>query len=150
MEQTLSISSVTHIKVFDNRQKTRLFTFVVKNTSTGFGIPVAFLLTNTMENSVLVGWLRALRSKMMTLFLSPDHVYIYKPNAVITDQGNVEILAIKTAFTGENVSIFFCAWHVYRVWEREIRKRITGIAHLPVQERKAIKDMVCTIFIQIG
>ncbi|KAF9920133.1 hypothetical protein FBU30_010074, partial [Linnemannia zychae] len=123
-------------------QKTNLFTLVVKNTSTGFGVPVAFLLTSSTENSILVDWLRALRSKMIAIFSSPDpdQLYVYKPNAVITDQGNVEILAIKTAFAGENVPIFFCAWHVYRAWEREVRKRITGIAHLPVEERKTIKD----------
>ncbi|KAF9328597.1 hypothetical protein BGZ91_000930 [Linnemannia elongata] len=120
-------------------QKTNLFTLVVKNATTGFGVPVAFLLTNTQENSVLVGWLRGLRSKMTALFSSPDQVYTYTPNAVITDQGNVEILAIKRAFAGEDVRIFFCAWHVYRVWEREVPKRILGISHLPLGLRNHIK-----------
>jgi hypothetical protein len=114
---------------------------VVKNATTGFGVPVAFLLTNTLESSVLVGWLRGLRSKMTALFSSPDQVYTYMPNAVITDQGNVEILAVKSAFAG-GVRIFFCAWHVYRVWEREVPKRILGISHLPLGLRSHIKAAV--------
>jgi len=64
------------------------------------------------------------------------------PNAVITDQGNVEILAVKSAFAGEGVRIFFCAWHVYRVWEREVPKRILGISHLPLGLRSHIKAAV--------
>ncbi|KAF9969185.1 hypothetical protein BGZ73_008569 [Actinomortierella ambigua] len=82
-------------------QRQNLFTLVVKNTSTGRGIPVAFLLTSTTESSVLIGWLRGLRSKMAAIFSTPYQAHVYKPNAVITDQGNEEILAIKSAFAGE-------------------------------------------------
>ena len=115
---------------------------MVNNATTGFGVLVVFLLTNTLESSVFVGWLRGLRSKITTLFSLPDQVYTYMPNIVITDQGNMEILEVKSAFAGKGVRIFFCAWHVYRVWEREVPKRILGISHLPLGLRNHIKAAV--------
>ncbi|KAG0268622.1 hypothetical protein DFQ27_006260 [Actinomortierella ambigua] len=129
-------------------QDTHMFTLVVKNDSTGFAVPVAFLLTRTAPTSVLlVGWLRALKRKMTAHFSSPDQAYRFKPNAVITDQGNEEILAINRAFTGENVSVFFCAWHAHRVWEREIRKRVNDVDDNPsVEQRKATRDAAVSEF----
>ncbi|KAF9553305.1 hypothetical protein EC968_010539, partial [Mortierella alpina] len=100
-------------------QKTNLFTLVVKNTDTGFGMPVAFLLSKSTESYVLVGWLRGIQAKMKGLFSTPDQEYDFVPNVVITDQGNTEILAMKTAFPG--VPILYCAWHVLKVWEREVK-----------------------------
>ncbi|KAF8925351.1 hypothetical protein BGZ47_003350, partial [Haplosporangium gracile] len=110
--------------------KTNLFTLVLKNKDHGFGVPVAFLLTRSTDSSILTAWLRALCEKMKQMFSTPAGTtptgeptpareYNYKPNAVITDQGNTEILAIKTAFPG--TPILYCAWHVLKAWEREIR-----------------------------
>ncbi|KAF9912189.1 hypothetical protein EC991_000600 [Linnemannia zychae] len=121
------------------KQKTNLFTLVVKNPATGLGIPVAFLLTDTQESSVLAGWLKGLRSKMAVLFSSPDQVYSYTPDTIVTDQGNVEVLAIKNAFAGDNTRILFCAWHVHCAWESEVPSRICGISHLPLGLREHIK-----------
>ena len=76
---------------------------------------------------------------MAERYSTPDKKYNFKPNAVITDQGNIEILAIKTAFANERVPIFFCAWHVYRVWAREVKSRMKGLGSLPIEERKALR-----------
>lgn len=116
-----------------SRHATNLFTLVLKNHDTGFGIPVAFLLTKSFEQSILTGWLKALCKKMKQLFSQGREDYEYKPRVVITDQGNTEISAIKTAFPG--VPIHYCAWHVLKVWERELKKRMIGLSSLPVAAR---------------
>ncbi|KAF9117301.1 hypothetical protein BGX30_005609, partial [Mortierella sp. GBA39] len=120
--------------------ETNLFTLVLKNTDTGFGIPVAFLLTKTRDALILVNWLTALRIKMKGLFSTDSKEYMFTPNAVITDQGSTEILAIKTVFPG--VPIFYCAWHVLRLWEREVKSRMTGLGVYPVARRNEIRTQV--------
>ncbi|KAG0195591.1 hypothetical protein BGX28_001033, partial [Mortierella sp. GBA30] len=45
-----------------NVAKAQLFTVVVKSNETGFGIPVAFLLTNSTEQSVFKTWFDGLRA----------------------------------------------------------------------------------------
>ncbi|KAF9915391.1 hypothetical protein FBU30_002030, partial [Linnemannia zychae] len=115
---------------------TNLFTLVLKNTDTGFGIPVAFLLTKTSDAFILSSWLTAIRKKMKDLF-STDEEYNFLPNAVITDQGGSEILAIKTSFPG--VPIFYCAWHVLRVWERLANSKLSGLGVHPVKKREEIR-----------
>ncbi|KAF9926702.1 hypothetical protein FBU30_003778 [Linnemannia zychae] len=69
---------------------------------------------------------------------STDEEYDYLPNAIITDQGGSEILAIKTSFPG--VPIFYCAWHVLRVWERQAKSKMTGLGVHPVQKREQIRS----------
>ncbi|KAF9538806.1 hypothetical protein EC957_006201 [Mortierella hygrophila] len=78
-----------------NVPKTNLFTLVLKNKHHGFGVPVAFLLTRS-NNSTNV--LYPCYGMTPTGEPTPAREYNYTPNAVITDQGNTEILAIKTAF----------------------------------------------------
>ncbi|KAF8936257.1 hypothetical protein BGZ58_004395, partial [Dissophora ornata] len=120
--------------------KTNLFTLVLKNTDTGFGIPVAFLLTKTCDAFILSSWLTAIRRKMKDLFSTADKEYDFMPNVVITDQGSTEILAIKSAFS--DVPIFYCAWHVLKVWEREVKKRMTGLGCHPIARRNEIRAQV--------
>jgi len=69
---------------------------------------------------------------------TPAREYNYKPNAVITDQRNTEILAIKTAFPG--TPILYCAWHVLKAWERETRSRMTGMERLTTKEKKYLRE----------
>ncbi|KAF9433018.1 hypothetical protein BGZ76_009984 [Entomortierella beljakovae] len=118
-------------------QNTNLFTLVLKNLDTGLGIPVAFLMTKSTESPILSGWLKAIRQKMKSLFSSTDSEYDLKPNVVITDQGNTEILAVRTAFPG--VPIYYCAWHVLKVWERGVKLNVEGIGHYEVSKRREIK-----------
>jgi hypothetical protein len=115
---------------------------VLRNHDTGFGVPVAFLLTKNTDNQILTRWLKALCKKMRVLFSNGQEDYNYKPQVVITDQGNAEILAIKTTFPG--VPIHYCAWHVLKVWEREVKKRMTmtGLSQLPVPQRIAVRAQV--------
>jgi len=113
---------------------------VLKNHDTGFGIPVAFLLTKSTEQSILTGWLKAICKKMKQLFSQGREDYEYKPRVVITDQGNTEISAIRTTFPG--VPIHYCAWHVLKVWEREVKKRMIGLSNLPVSARIAARNQV--------
>lgn len=113
----------------------------MKNSDTGFGIPVAFLLTRSCDALILSNWLTSIRNKMKVLFSKDGEDYTFTPNAVITDQGPTEILAIKTAFPG--VPIFYCAWHVLKVWEREVKSRMTGLGVHPVDRRVEIRAQVC-------
>ncbi|KAG0236884.1 hypothetical protein BGW42_002382 [Actinomortierella wolfii] len=86
------------------------------------------------DNTILTGWLRALKAKMKEMFSTERSDYDYKPNAVITDQGNTEILAIKRSFPG--VPIFYCAWHVLKAWEREIPPRLSVLDGLSTEQRE--------------
>ncbi|KAG0345997.1 hypothetical protein BG004_002648 [Podila humilis] len=86
-----------------------------------------------LETHILVGWLKALQNKMRRLFSTAQCDYNFKPNAVITDQGNTEILAVKSAFPG--VPIFYCAWHVLKVWEREAKSTLRNLDELSVALR---------------
>lgn len=122
------------------RPKTNLFTLVFKNKDHGFGVPVAFLLTRICDPNILNAWLKALRERMKQMYSTPDFEYNYKPNAVITDQGSTEILAIKTVFPG--IPILCCAWHVLKAWERKIRSEMTGMEKLSTKQKKALRDAV--------
>ncbi|KAF9931854.1 eukaryotic translation initiation factor 2C, 2 [Linnemannia zychae] len=119
------------------RHSTNLFTLVLKDTDTGFGVPVAFLLTKTSHAFILSSWLTTLCKKMKNLF-STDEEYNFLPNAVITDQGDSEILALKTAFPG--VPIFYCAWHVLRVWEHQVQSKMSDLGVHHFQKREQIRE----------
>ncbi|KAG0001771.1 hypothetical protein BGZ80_006119, partial [Entomortierella chlamydospora] len=73
--------------------KAQLFTIVVKNIKLGFGMPVAFLLTNSTEASVFSEWFGGLKTRIKDTFRVD-----YQPEVVVTDQGNAEILAIRSSF----------------------------------------------------
>ncbi|KAG0332201.1 hypothetical protein BG005_005551, partial [Podila minutissima] len=70
----------------------QLYTIVVKSFQTGFGIPVAFLITKSTDNAIFHSWFKGLKDRMWQ-----DFRISYSPNVVVTDQGNVEILAIRSA-----------------------------------------------------
>ncbi|KAF8926034.1 hypothetical protein BGZ58_000242 [Dissophora ornata] len=80
--------------------KTNLFTLVLKNRYTGTGIPVSSLPTKSCEVRIIANLLQALRKTMKSVFSLPEQEYDYKPNAIITYQGNTEILAVKSVFPG--------------------------------------------------
>ncbi|KAF9119177.1 hypothetical protein BG015_006410, partial [Linnemannia schmuckeri] len=70
-----------------------------------------------------------------------DFRIAYQPDAVVTDQGNVEILAIRAAFP--MVKIQYCAWHVLRVWERRLTYTMLGIdMALSPEQRANERDQV--------
>ncbi|KAF9342244.1 hypothetical protein BGX26_007971, partial [Mortierella sp. AD094] len=113
---------------------TYLFSIVVKNRETGFGIPCAFFLTKSQQWNVLEGWLRRLKAKMDEICDKE-----FQPTVVITDQGQNEINAIRAVFSHE-LRIFYCAWHVLQAWERKFTLQNLGVAHLSVEQRKLRKD----------
>lgn len=78
---------------------------------------------------------------MKDIFSTDEEECNFFPNAVITDQGGDELLAIKVAFPG--VPIFYCAWNVLRVWERQVNSNLKGLKGYPVEEREEIKKQVC-------
>ncbi|KAG0248067.1 hypothetical protein BG011_000560 [Mortierella polycephala] len=55
-----------------------------------------------------------------------DFRIAYQPDYVITDQRNVEILAIWTSFP--LAKVHYCAWHVSRAWERRLTHSMLGIS----------------------
>ncbi|KAG0328836.1 hypothetical protein BGZ99_004324 [Dissophora globulifera] len=95
------LDSRGYFTYYDKEQKTNLFTIVVKNRDTGFGVPVAFFLTRLSRWQVLAGWLNALKAKMDELCVDE-----FVPTAVITDQGQTEINAIQ-AVRGQLRSILY-------------------------------------------
>ena len=123
------------------RRDTYLFTIVVKNKETGFGIPVAFLLTKTQKWELLKEWLCQLKAKMDQLCAEP-----YFPTAVITDQGTNEINAIQYAFDFKP-RIFYCAWHILQAWERNFTKEKLGMDNISIAKKKERKDRVSETFL---
>jgi hypothetical protein len=73
----------------------------------------------------LVGWLKGIRLAMKAAFSTPDAPYEYSPNCAVTDQGNVEILAITTVFPG--IPIHYCIWHVLQVFRKQVIAMMTNI-----------------------
>ncbi|KAI1296258.1 hypothetical protein EDD11_007450 [Mortierella claussenii] len=126
-----------------NELHTYLFTIVVKNRDTGFGIRVAFLLTKIAQCQVLEGWLRALKAKMDELCVEK-----FEPAAVITDQGQTEINAIQAVWP-LGLRIFYCAWHVLQAWERKLTPQNLGSSNLDAEikeERKLrVRTQLCSI-----
>jgi hypothetical protein len=102
------------------RNDAQLYTIVVKSHETGFGIPVAFLLTKSTDQEIFKAWFKGLKNRMWN-----DFRISYAPDYVVTDQGNVEICAIKSAFPV--AKIHFCAWHVLRAWGKKITFDLMGI-----------------------
>ncbi|KAG0286807.1 hypothetical protein BGZ96_009157 [Linnemannia gamsii] len=94
----------------NHMHKTNLFTCDLKNADTG---------------------------KLKDLFSTDDKEYNYTPNAVVTDQTDAQILDIKTTLLG--VPVFYCTWHVLRVWEREFKSRMTGLGSYPVKRGEEIR-----------
>ena len=115
-----------------------MFTIVVKNRKTGFGIPCAFFLTKDQKWEILRGWLIELKSKMDQLCNKE-----FQPTVVITDQGQNEINAIRAAFSF-NVKIFYCAWHILQAWERRLTNNSLGSGRLEKTEKENRKRMVCS------
>ncbi|KAG0229641.1 hypothetical protein BGW41_002910 [Actinomortierella wolfii] len=72
---------------------TYLFTIIVRNKETGFGVPVAFLVTKHQQWELLKEWLAQLKAKLDLRCNKP-----YFPTAVITDQGENEISALLKVF----------------------------------------------------
>src|SRR5690554_3456348 len=92
------------------------------------------------EAHILINWLEALRRKMKDVFSRPDQEYDFNPNAFITDEGNTEILAVKSTFPG--VPLYYCAWHVLKAWEREVKSRMKGLDIYPVARRLQMRSEV--------
>ncbi|KAG0348685.1 hypothetical protein BG004_004507 [Podila humilis] len=59
----------------------------------------------------------------------------YQHDAVVTDQENVEILAIRAAFPFSKIE--YCAWHVLRVWKRRLTYAMLGIDMALSPEQRA-------------
>lgn len=121
------------------RKDTYLYSIVVKNRETGFGVPVAFFLTKISQWNIIEGWLKQLKAKMDTLCTQK-----YEPTVVITDQGNTEINAIRGAFSYK-VRIFYCAWHVLQAWERKFTNANLGMGDLPEAGRLQRKALASAI-----
>ncbi|KAG9327209.1 hypothetical protein KVV02_002662 [Mortierella alpina] len=122
------------IVLFINRSKEQLYTIVVKSYGSGFGIPVAFLMTNSTDPAVFQSWFNGLKKKMWDNFRIS-----YTPKVVVTDQGSVEILAIRSAFSP--VRIYYCAWHVLRAWERKLTNALLGVegTAFTADDRKSVR-----------
>jgi len=121
---------------------TYLYTIVVKNRDTGFGVPVAFFLTKDPKWHVLEGWLKALKNKMDELCERE-----FQPAVVITDQGQTEINAIQAVWP-LGTRIFYCAWHILQAWERKLTVQNLGSSNLSTVEkdhRKRKASIHCTI-----
>ncbi|KAF9977399.1 hypothetical protein BGZ73_006146 [Actinomortierella ambigua] len=81
---------------------------------TGFGIPVAFLLTKSQQWELVKEWLCQFKAR-----LDQQCTKSYFPTAVITNQGLDEISAIRHAFNFKT-PVFYCMWHILQAWERKL------------------------------
>ncbi|KAG0221052.1 hypothetical protein BGX31_010245 [Mortierella sp. GBA43] len=106
--------------------KTQLYTIVVKHDR-GFGIPVAYLLTKKSDLQVLSGWLKKLAMRMGESF---------KPSVIVTDQGSVEMKAIKSAFS--QCKIVFCTGHTLRSWKQNHHER--GVSTTEREKASPLED----------
>jgi hypothetical protein len=107
----------------------------VRSSEHGYGIPVAFLITRSTDEAVFQEWFSGLTAKMAEV-----HGITYVPEVVITDQGSVEILAIRTAFP--RARIHYCAWHVIRAWNHMLINVNLGIEHLSYKEKVNARENV--------
>ncbi|KAF9344257.1 hypothetical protein BGX26_004593 [Mortierella sp. AD094] len=115
---------------------TYLYTIVVRNKETGYGIPCAFFLTKIQTSKVLEGWLYNLKAKMDEMCSRE-----FRPVAVFTNQGQNEIDALRIVFSNQ-LRIFYSAWNVLQAWERNFTISNLNMGHLSTEERKQRKDTI--------
>lgn len=121
-----------------DRKDTYLFSIVVKNLETGFGIPVAFFLTKMATTKPIMEWLTKLKEKMESLYNNE-----FVPVAVVTDKGPVEPKAILQVWP-LHVHIFYCSWHILQAWERRLTPTNLGSLALPDDSKNERKLQVCS------
>ncbi|KAF9974758.1 hypothetical protein BGZ73_001784 [Actinomortierella ambigua] len=107
----------------------------------GCGVPVAFLLTTTLEAPVLSGWLKSIQDTMRVRYSTKERPYELKPAAFYLAQGTTEIsAAINTAFARLGIRLYYCSWRIHRVWVQEVSKRLSFKAGDSQEQRKQLKS----------
>ncbi|KAF9322489.1 hypothetical protein BG006_002343, partial [Podila minutissima] len=94
-----------------------LFTLIVRDQAGGFGIPVAFLLTEIQTAECLELWLKAL-----TDFIQEQYQRTYAPKVVVMDAGSAEWNSVSNAFP--NAKTFLCSFHVLAAIFKRLPKKL--------------------------
>ncbi|KAE8251485.1 hypothetical protein A4X13_0g3973 [Tilletia indica] len=108
---------------FEKNEKVWLYSLVVRSTTTGHGIPVAFMLTNGEAAHPIIFWLEALRRHPRVRF-QPRHIMI--------DCSVTEVSAIRNAFPAPSTPIIlFCDWHMLKAMTANSKLKVKGHAGHP-------------------
>ncbi|CAD6936245.1 unnamed protein product [Tilletia caries] len=108
---------------FEKAEKVFLYSLVVRSTTTGRGIPVAFMFTNGEDAQPISFWLKALRRHSRVQF-QPRHIMI--------DCSATEVCAIRSAFPPPVTPfILFCDWHMLKAMTASSKTKVKGHAGHP-------------------
>lgn len=89
------------------RKDTFLFTLVVRQNPEGYGIPVAFCLSQSAKKVILIDWVFRLLAHIRMYFNQE-----YSPKVVLMDQGIADFDTVTAAFP--SVKVFYCYFHVLK------------------------------------
>ncbi|CAD6907644.1 unnamed protein product [Tilletia controversa] len=103
---------------FEKNEKVWLYSLVVRSTTTGQGIPVSFMLTNSEAAHSIIFWLEALRRHPRVRF---------QPLQMMIDCSVTEVGAIRNAFpTPSTPTILFCDWHMLKAMTASSKLKVKG------------------------
>lgn len=93
-------------------EKVCLFTLVVKNQITGMGVPVAFMLTNLGNTTVIANFLSRIKN-----FSG------FNPKQATIDCDQAEKAALLHVWPS-TLTIVFCRWHIMKAWAHQLRTHL--------------------------
>ena len=104
-----------------------MYTIVIRHPIVGRGIPVAYLITNDLSSTPLVGWFYSLASLGLT------------PQRITIDRDFAEDNALTMVWPG--CTIQHCVWHVQRAWMINIKSKvIASVGRTTGQAKKYIRE----------
>ena len=109
----------------DRSRKAFLHTIVVRHSTAGCGVPVAFMITSSETRVPLERWLKWLKVNAR-LTESPTFMI---------DCSVTEVAGIKAAFNSPNIR--FCHWHLFRALSGKTRKTSD-----PAVRKPALDDFI--------
>ncbi|KAG2213242.1 hypothetical protein INT45_011467 [Circinella minor] len=89
-----------------------MYTMVIRHPIVGRGIPVAYLITNNLSSTPLVGWFYSLASLGLT------------PQRITIDHDFAEDNALTTVWPGCTTQHY--VWHVQRAWMINIKSKVVA------------------------
>lgn len=135
----------TYFSLEDGNRKAFLYTILVKNDVAGFGVPVAFMITNSETQRPLASWLSWLRHRLQL------------PTSIIfmIDCSATEMAAIESSFGDPQIRV--CYWHMLRAMRFQVNQKVflptfAGEASVSVSRKgqnKKLRESVMQDFINL-
>lgn len=107
----------------DRSRKAFLYTIVVRHSTAGCGVPIAFMITSSETRLPLERWLKWLKL----------NTHLTESPTFMIDCSVTEVAGINAAF--ESPKIRFCHWHFFRALNSQ-SKKITD----PVARKSAVSE----------